>query len=157
MSYPTPNYITSFQNQLRDDDDDTGIASNVSYPKLFRSHALIHFLTSNTFAGAMLALRTGNVIADSGATQIFVMEGIPVINKRVTTNPLTVSLVDDHQVLLTHMCDIHIKGLPFPLTGHIISDLSIASLFGIRILIEMGCKVTFSKTTCVVKYNGKIF
>jgi hypothetical protein len=82
----------------------------------------------------MLALRTGNVIADSGATQIFVMEGIPVINKRVTTNPLTVSLVDDHQVLLTHMCDIHIKGLPFPLTGHIILDRSIASLFGIRVL-----------------------
>jgi hypothetical protein len=32
----------------------------------------------------------------------------------------------------------------------------IASLFGIRILTEVGCKVTFTKTTCVVKYNENI-
>jgi hypothetical protein len=94
--------------------------------------------------------------SDSGAMQIFVMEGTPVINKRATTNPPTVSLADGHQVLLTHMCNIQIKGLPFPLTGHIIPNLSIASLFGIHVLAEVGCEVTFSKTTCVVKYNGNI-
>ncbi len=44
--------------------------------------------------------------------------------------PLNVSLVDGCQVMSTHMCDIHIMGLPFVLTGHIIPDLSIASLFG---------------------------
>jgi hypothetical protein len=87
-------------------------------------------LNSNKFAGA-LPLKTGNAIADSGAMQIFVMEGTPVINNRATTNPLTVLLADGRQVLSTHMCDIHIKGLPFPLTGHIIPNLSIASLFGI--------------------------
>jgi hypothetical protein len=126
------------------------------YSKLFRSRALNHFLKSNNFAGAMLPLKTGNVIADSGATQIFVMEGTLVINKRVTTNPLKVSLADGRQVSLTHMCNIRIKGLPSPLTGRIIPDLSIASLFGICILTEVGCKATFTKTTCVVKYNGKI-
>ncbi len=104
----------------------------------------------------MLPLRTSNAIADSGAMQIFVMEGIPAINKRVTTNPLTVSLADGHKVLLTHIGDIHIQGLPFPLTGHIIPNLSIASLFGIHVLTEVGCEVTFTKTTCVVKYNGII-
>jgi hypothetical protein len=61
---------------------------------------------------------TGNAIADSGATQIFVMENTPVINKRVTANPLIVSLVDGHQVSSTYMCNIHIEGLPFPLIGH---------------------------------------
>jgi hypothetical protein len=104
----------------------------------------------------MLPLKTGNAIADAGAMQIFVMEGTPVINKRPTTNPLTVLLEDDRQVSLTHMCNIHIKGLPFLLTGHIIPDLSIASLFGICILTEVGCEVTFTKTTCVVKYNRNV-
>jgi hypothetical protein len=103
-----------------------------------------------------LVLKTGNAVADSGATQIFVMDGTPVLNKRVTTNPLTVSLADGRKVLSTHMCDIHIKGLPFPLTGHIIAKFSIASLFSKRILTEVGCKVIFSKFTCVVKYNGNI-
>jgi hypothetical protein len=84
------------------------------------------------------------------------MEGTPVINKRVTTNPLTVLLANGRQVSLTHICNIHIEGLPFPLTGHIIPGLSIASLSGIHVLTEVGCEVTFTKTTCVVEYNGNI-
>ncbi len=66
--------------------------------------------------------------------QIFVTEGVPVVNKRPTTPPLKVLLANGRQVMSTHMCDIVIKGLPFTLTGHIIPDLSIASLFGIRVL-----------------------
>ena len=40
--------------------------------------------------------------------------------------------------------------------GHIVPELSIASLFGIRVLTEAGCTVKFGEK-CVVKYNGKIF
>jgi hypothetical protein len=43
------------------------------------------------------------------------------------------------------MCDIKIDGLPFVLTGHIIPDFSIVSLFGIGVLTEAGCEVTFDK------------
>jgi hypothetical protein len=53
------------------------------------------------------------------------------------------------------MCNIDIPGLPITLTGHIIPDLSIASLFGIRVLTEVGCTVTFNFNKCVVKYNSK--
>jgi hypothetical protein len=56
----------------------------------------------------------------------------------------------------THMCDIVIFGLPFVLTGHIIPDLSIASLFGIWVLTEAGCNVTFDKHSCTVRYNGNV-
>ena len=38
----------------------------------------------------------------------------------------------------------------------IIPDLSIASLSGIRILTKAGCDVTFTKTECVVRYQGRI-
>ena len=38
--------------------------------------------------------------------------------------------------------------------GHIIPDLSIASLFGIRVLTDVGCIVTFDIDKCVVKFKG---
>ncbi len=53
------------------------------------------------------------------------------------------------------MCDIVIPGLPTTLMGHIIPELSIASLFGIRVLTEARCTVKFGNKKCVVKYNGK--
>jgi hypothetical protein len=57
------------------------------------------------------------------------MEGTTAINKHLTTLPLKVSLADGHQVMSTHMFHIKTDGLPLVLTGHIIPDLSIASLF----------------------------
>ncbi len=68
-------------------------------------------------------------IADSGATQIFIMEGTPVTNKRTTDCPLKVALADGRRVMSTHVCDVDILGFPVTLTGHIIPELSIASLF----------------------------
>jgi hypothetical protein len=48
------------------------------------------------------------------------------------------------------MYDIKINGLPITLTGHIIPDLSIALLFGIQVLTNVGCEVTFDKHKCIV-------
>ena len=96
-------------------------------------------------------------IADSGATQIFVMDGIPVVNRRPTTQPLQVALADGRIVTSTHMCDITIEGLPTrTLTGHIVPNLSVASLFGIRVLTSAGCEVTFTNNECIVRYNKQI-
>ena len=93
-------------------------------------------------------------IADSGATQIFIMEGTPVTNKRTITCPLKVALADGWQVLSTHICDVDIPGLPVTLVGHIIPDHSIASLFGIRVLTDVGCTVTFDVNKCVIYFKG---
>jgi hypothetical protein len=87
-------------------------------------------------------------IADSGTTQIIVMEGAEIINKCRTICPLKVTLADGQQAVSTHMCNRHINGLPLGLMGHIIPDLSIALLFGIRVLTEVGCNVTFDKHKC---------
>jgi hypothetical protein len=54
----------------------------------------------------------------------------------------------------TNMCDIHINGLPIVLTGNIILDLSIVSLFGIQVLTDVRCEVTFTKHEYLIKYNG---
>jgi hypothetical protein len=142
------------------DDDATVIMSNVTSNKRsrqsFKAQTLNHLVKTENAGFAGLRLNTYDAIADSGATQIFVMEGTPVVNKRPTTHQLKVALADGRTVLSTHMCDITIDGLPTVLTGHIIPDLSIASLFGIRVLTEAGCTVTFDKSNCVVRYNGAI-
>ena len=132
------------------------MSSNKRSRQSFKALALKHLVKTENAGFAGLRLDTYDAIADSGATQIFVMEGTPVVNKRPTTHPLKVALADGRIVMSTHMCDIKIDGLPTVLTGHVIPDLSIASLFGIRVLTEAGCTVTFDKNTCIVRYDGSI-
>ena len=97
------------------------------------------------WAYAAMTIASSEAIADSGATQIFVMDGIPVHNRQRTTCPLKVALADGRRVMSTHMCDIIIPGLPTTLVGHIVPELSIASLFGIRVLTEAGCTVKLDR------------
>ena len=123
---------------------------------ILKVSSLNHILL-NEVAGAAFFLTTDDAIADSGAIQIFVMDGAPVINKQATTRPFKVSLANGRQVMPTHMCDIHVDSLPFVLTGHIIPDLSISSLFGICISTEAGCEVMFTNKECIVCYNSKLF
>jgi hypothetical protein len=53
------------------------------------------------------------------------------------------------------MCVIEIPGIPITLTGHIIPNLSIGSLFGIHILAKAGCMVTLNSDNCVLKFKGQ--
>ncbi len=79
-----------------------------------------------------------------------------MVIKQPTTQLLKVSFADGRQVMSTHMCDIHFKGLLCVLTRHIISDLSIPSLFGIRVLTKVGCEVMFTRDKCIVCYKNNI-
>jgi hypothetical protein len=66
-----------------------------------------------------------------------------------------VPFLDGAKVVSTHMCDIEIPGIPITLTGHIIPNLSIDSLFGIHVLAKAGCMVTLNSNKCVVKFKGQ--
>ncbi len=138
FSYPAHKHILS----AVDHNDNTVVTSNVAatLPDSTQCHAFV----------AALTLNTKDTIVDSGAMQIFVMEGTPVHNKQPTSNPLHVLLPDGHAVTSTHDCNIIIHCLPVTLKGHIIPNLKIASLFGIQGLIEAGCKVTFDHNKCIV-------
>jgi hypothetical protein len=89
-------------------DDITVPTSNMSshLATTYKARALKHILKQLMFASAAFHLKTGNTIAHSGDTQIFVMEGTPIVNKLITMHPLKVLLADGHQVMSTHMCDI---------------------------------------------------
>ncbi len=79
------------------------------------------------------------------------MEGTPVENLRPANTQLTLNLIDGSKVKSTHMCNIKIPGLTIVLMGHIVPQLSIASLIGIRVL----CKAGFTKAHCNVIYKNK--
>ena len=103
-----------------------------------------------------MTIATSHAIADTGATSIFVMEGVDVDNKRVALTPLTIRLPDGRKVHSTHECDINIPGLPTCLTGHIVPHLAVASLIGIRPLCKAGCTVTFDDDKCDVIFQGNV-
>jgi hypothetical protein len=110
---------------MPEDDNMTITTSNVSTYAIvsYKACALSALMQNKQFAGAMLQLNMAAAIADSGTTQIFVVEGTNIINKCRTTRPLKVTFADGRQVVSTHMCNVHIDGLPFVLTGHIIYQL----------------------------------
>ena len=97
-----------------------------------------------------LTVVTTHAIADTGATLIFIMDTANVVNKKVATRPITIGLPDGRQVLSTHVCDIIIPGLPTILVGHVVPDLAVPSLIGIRPLCKAGCTVTFDVDKCDV-------
>ncbi len=103
-----------------------------------------------------ITIAPNHAVADTGATSIFVMDGVDVVNRRVAAQPLTVNLPDGRKVKSTHACDITIPGLPVTLTGHIIPDLKTALLIGIHPLCKVGCKVIFDNEKCDAVYKGRV-
>jgi hypothetical protein len=95
-----------------------------------------------------------HAVADTGATSIFVMAGVPTDIIRVAKKPIHISLPDGKKILLTHICDVDILGLPHKLIGHIVPDMKMASLLGICILCKAGCKVIFDDEKCRVNFKG---
>ena len=135
-------------------DDDTVAASNVSLPRLAQVCSATPAPTDQVISAVTIA--RDHAIADTGATSIFIMDGVDVINKRVASKPLTINLPDGKKVQSSHVCDIEIPGLPTVLTGHIVPSLTVASLIGIRPLCKAGCKVIFDDLKCDVVYNGQV-
>jgi hypothetical protein len=148
----------------RDDDDITVITSNCSMqrPASGNNFRSIAATTRNIFGTTMpqylnaITIASTQAIADTGASSIFIMDGVAVDNKRAASSPLTINLPDGKQVHSTHICDIQIPGLPTMLVGHIVLSLSIASLIGIRPLCKAGCKVLFDDRKCDVVFQGKV-
>ncbi len=103
-----------------------------------------------------ITIAPNHAVADTGATSIFVMDGVDVANRRIATKPLTVNLPDGRKVKSMHAWDINIPGLPVTLIGHIIPDLKTALLIGIRPLCKVGCKVVFDNEKCDVMYKGRV-
>ncbi len=141
---PTP---TTYINSCIDYNNNATIVSSNT------SRALIAGATGHT---CVVNIAPTHGIADTGVSSIFIKDDAPALNKRPTTNPITVNLPDGRKVCSTHTWDVMVPGLPQPLTGHILSNLAIALLFGIRPLCKAGCGVWFDDKKCDVWYEGQI-
>jgi hypothetical protein len=149
FTYLDPNETASTLATSKINDDTTVVTSNCSSLDCVIPHrpqmqgwataARALFGPTSHKALNVITIATTHAIADTGTTSIFIMDGINVGNKQTALKPLTISLSDGRRVLSTHVCDIAIHGLPTVLTRHIVLDLAIASLVGIRPLCKVGC------------------
>jgi hypothetical protein len=128
--YPTKNII-------EDDDDKTVITSNITQPK-------------------KPAIPPTHAVADTRATLVFALKGTKMKHLQPAVTPLVISLPDGTVVRSTHIYDYEIPSLPTHLEAHIVPDLTVALLIGIRVLCKAGCVVIFTDKACYVMYGGKV-
>ncbi len=140
--YPTQNIIV-------DDDDTTVVTDNLSSTRQ-------HICASSMYPRKP-SIPITHAVADTGETSIMIMKKTPNMkNVSLATNPLTINLPDGTMVKSTHICNLEIPALPYVLEGHIVPDLMVASLVGVRILCKLGNTVLFTDTACYVRYQGKV-
>jgi hypothetical protein len=97
-----------------------------------------------------------HTVANTGATSVFIMDGIPTKNMQLAAYPIQINFPDGRRVTSSHICNVTIPGLTITLTGHIVRDITMASLLGIRVLCKTGCVVVFDDKTCCIYYKGKL-
>jgi hypothetical protein len=116
-------------------------------------------LTSNCTTAhhnrAML-IKPSHVVANTDAFFVFIMDDTPTNNKWPATHPIQISLPDRRKVTSINICDTTIPKSPITLTGHIVPEMIIASLLGVRILCKAGCVIVFDDKTCCICYRGKL-
>ncbi len=127
----------------QDDDNTTVITSNTSTSSNSIPHHALGMLVKPLLA-----------VAKTGATSLFLTKGASCQKKRHAKNPVIVTLPNGCKIKLTHVCNVMIPSLPMVLTGHIMPDMTTASLFGIRVLCKAGCQVLFDNDKCQVIFNG---
>ena len=95
-------------------------------------------------------------ISDSGASAHFLLEGAPVVNKKVAEYPVAIKLPDGTIIYSTHTCNLDIPWLPDVMTeAHIVPGLAHSSLISTRKFTDAGCTVVFDDE-CRVYYKGKL-
>ena len=96
-------------------------------------------------------------VADAGATCHFVLPGTPLTNIKTARHPLKINLPDGDYLTSTHTCTLDIPWLPNEAKeAHIVPGLAHALLISIKILCDVGCKVTYKDDEYRVYYNKKI-
>ena len=75
-------------------------------------------------------------ITDAGATGKFHIKGAPVISKKITTDPISITLLDGEKLTSTHKCELNLPDLP-PVARE-------------TTLCDTGCRVTYDNEAVTV-------
>ena len=96
------------------------------------------------------------LLADSGTTSHFATLDLPVLNKRISKNPIAITNPNGEVMYSTHEGELDIPGLPYEARKcHIVPDLACHSLLSIGQLCSAGCRVLFDTDFVTVYKNGK--
>jgi hypothetical protein len=96
-------------------------------------------------------------IADTGSTAHFGTIDAPVINKRLSLNPISIRTPNGTIMTLTHEADLDLPMLP-PAARHIhiVPELASSSLISMGQLCDAGCSVAFTATDVNVSVNDTV-
>jgi len=96
-------------------------------------------------------------ISDSGATGHFIVEGAPIVNRKIAQFPIAIKLPDGKIIKSTHTGNLDIPWLPTTMTEcHVVPGLAHSSLISTRKFCDAGCKVSFDEDECRVYFKGKL-
>ena len=85
-------------------------------------------------------------VFDSEATGNFIIEGAPVVNKCIATNPVSITLPDGQRITSTHTFNLDIPWLPHSITAaHIVPGLLHSSLISTRKSCDAGSNMNLAK------------
>jgi hypothetical protein len=96
-------------------------------------------------------------IADSGATSHFVTIDAPIINCKVTNDPLAITTANGESMYSTHTAELNIPYLPFAARlCHVVPKLGQYSLVSIGQLCNADCDVLFQRESMTVSYKSAV-
>jgi hypothetical protein len=96
-------------------------------------------------------------IADSGATSHFVTIDAPIINRKVTNNPLAITTANGELMYSMHTAELNIPYLPFAARlCHVVPKLGQYSLERIGQLCDEDCDVLFQCEIMTVSYKNTV-
>ena len=158
---------TSIPNQQTMNREQTKIPTEQRTRITTKANAWQHIIQANNlsqlphattiFDAAKITRCVKHAISDSGATDHFLIKGMPAVNIKIATNPITITLPNGKVIQSTHTCNLDIPWLPAEMTeGHIVPGLAHASLISTRKFCDAGCKVVFDMHESCVYYQGKL-
>ena len=94
-------------------------------------------------------------ILDSGASSHFLLTDAPCVNKKTTSNPISVQIPNGHRVTSSHIAELDIPALPKKARiAHVLPGLRNRSLVSVIKLCNAGCKVDIRDISCTVTVRG---
>ena len=98
-----------------------------------------------------------HAVSYSGATRHFLVEGVPVKNKEIESNPIRIKLPNVNYIQSTCTWNLYISWLPETMKeAHIVSGLSYSSLISPGKFCDAGCTVFFDEYKCRVYFKGEL-
>jgi hypothetical protein len=95
------------------------------------------------------------IIADSGATATYISTSCPVLNKRITDDPINIQNPNGEIMQSTHIGELDLPLRPAALKAHIVPALKDCSLLSMGAICDAGYKVEFTANSMQILDDGK--